>query len=251
MRTLLIPDVQAKPDVPLEHLTWAGQYAVDMKPDAIVCIGDWWDMPSLSSYDKGKKSFEGRRYVADCAAGNEAMELFMAPIKKEIKRLKRNKKKQWNPRLIFCMGNHENRIMRAVESSAELEGVLGYHDLNLDDWEVYDFLEVVNLNEVMFSHYFTSGVMGRPVSSAKALLNKQHMSCVMGHVQDRDIAFAKKADGTWITGLFCGIFYQHDEEYLGHQNNNSWRGVWVLNEMENGRFDELPVSMKYLESKYE
>jgi len=54
----------------IDHLTWAGQYAVDKKPDVIVHIGDHWDMPSLSHYDKGTKSFEGRRYLSGYCGRN-------------------------------------------------------------------------------------------------------------------------------------------------------------------------------------
>ena len=60
MKHMVIPDTQVKPGCPIEHLKWAGQYAVDKKPDVIVHIGDHWDMPSLSHYDKGTTSFEGR-----------------------------------------------------------------------------------------------------------------------------------------------------------------------------------------------
>ncbi len=43
--------------------------------------GDFADMPSLSSYDIGKKTFEGRRYKADIEAAHSAMEALLAPIK--------------------------------------------------------------------------------------------------------------------------------------------------------------------------
>ena len=76
MRHFIIPDTQVKPDSNIDHLTWAGKYAVSLKPDVIVHLGDHWDFPSLSSYDKGKKSFEGRRYQADVLAGKQAMEAF-------------------------------------------------------------------------------------------------------------------------------------------------------------------------------
>jgi len=249
-RIVVIPDTQCKKGVPTEHLKWAAQYIVEKKPEYIVHIGDHWDMPSLSSYDKGKKCFEGRRYLHDIQAGNEAMNIFLNPIFEEIDRLRTNRKKIWKPKLIFTLGNHENRINRAVDSSAELEGLISLDDLNLDDWDVHDFLEPIFIDGVGFSHYFTSGVMGRPVSSARAMINKKHMSCVMGHVQDRDIAYARKADGKSLTGIFAGIFYQHNEEYLGEQGNSSWRGIWMLNEVEDGSFDELPVSLNYLRGRY-
>lgn len=251
-RHLVLPDTQCKPGASVDHLSWAGQYAVDMKPDVIVHLGDHWDMPSLSVYDIGKKSFEGRNYIDDIEAGIEGMKAFLAPIKAEQQRLIRNKDKRWNPRMVFCIGNHEERIERAVESDRKLEGLMSYDSLRLDEfgWEVHDFLEVVVLDGIAYSHFFTSGVMGRPVSSAKAMITKKMMSCVMGHVQDRDIAYARKADGSSVTGIFGGIYYPHDEGYLNPQTNRSWRGIWVFNEVSNGSFDELPVSLTYLKEKY-
>lgn len=253
IKIMVIPDTQCKPGVPLEHLAWAGQYAVDKKPDVIVNIGDHFDMCSLSSYDKGKKSFEGRRYKADIEAGQKAMRLFMEPIWNEQKRQKRNKKTVWSPRLVFTLGNHEQRIERAIECQPELDGLMSYDDLGLDEmgWKVYPFLEVAVIEEIAFSHYFTSGVMGRPVTNAKLLLDKKHTSCVMGHVQYRDISYGYRADGRQITGLFCGYYYQHQEAYLGPQGNVGKPGIWLLHNVEDGEFDELFVPLHFLKRKYE
>jgi predicted MPP superfamily phosphohydrolase len=252
MRHLVIPDTQCKPGNSFDHLEWAGKYAVKTKPDVIVHLGDHWDMASLSVYDIGKKSFEGRTYSNDVQAGNNAMDVFMRPIIEEQKRQKENKKKVWNPKKVFLIGNHEYRIDRAVESDRKLEGLVGYKDFNLKkyNWEVHNFLDVVIVNGIAYSHYFTSGVMGRPVSSPQLMLQKKHMSCIMGHVQDRGISYSKKADGSSITGMFAGIFYQHDEEYLNPQTNGSWSGIWMLNEVNNGSFDEMPVSINYLRKQY-
>ena len=249
---LVIPDTQVKPDQSVEHLRWAGQYAADKKPDVIVHIGDHWDMPSLSSYDVGTRSFEGRRYVRDIEAGIAGMEAFLEPIRNEQDRLKNNKWKQWRPRMVFTLGNHENRITRAIDSDPKLEGLIKFDDLKLEEmgWEVIPFLQPIVIDEIAYCHYFTSGVMGRPVSSARLMLQKKYMSCIMGHVQDRDIAYARKADGTNMLGLFSGIYYQHDEDYLTPQTNGSWAGIWMLNEVGNGGCDELPVSINYLREKY-
>lgn len=249
---MIIPDTQCKPGGSYEHLRWAGEYAVEKKPDVIIHIGDHWDFPSLSSYDVGKKSFEGRKYTDDVRAGIEALEAFMKPINEYNRKAKHDKKKRYKPRLVFCLGKHEQRIERAIESDRKLEGLIGYEDLGLEEkgWEVIPFLEPIVIDGIAYSHYFTSGIMGRPVSSAKLMLSKKHMSCVMGHIQDRDIAFAKKADGTHMTGIFAGIFYDHDEGYLNPQTNGSWSGIWMLHDVQDGSFDEMPVSMRYLEKKY-
>ena len=120
-RHMVIPDTQTKPNQNWDHLRWAGEYAVKIKPDVIVHIGDHWDFPSLSSHDaKGSKSFEGRRYVEDVQAGIEAMEAFLGPIRAEQAKLKHDKKKQWNPRLVFTIGNHEYRATSIIELAAAL-----------------------------------------------------------------------------------------------------------------------------------
>jgi len=252
MKHLVISDTQCKPNESFDHLRWLGKYIVEKKPDVIIHIGDHWDMPSLSVYDIGKKGFEGRKYIDDIEAGNRAMNELMAPIEEYNAKASRQHKPRYKPRLVFTLGNHENRIERAIDSDRKLEGLLSYNDFNLADygWNVVPYLEPIIIDDIAYCHYFTSGVMGRPVSSARLMLNKKHMSCVMGHVQDRDIAFAKRADGTSMTGIFAGIFYQHDEEYLNAQTNTSWRGVWMLHDVKEGSFDEMPVSLNYLENKY-
>ena len=252
MRHLYIPDTQVQPGDKTDHLLWAGMYAVDKKPEKIIFGGDHWDMASLCTYDYGTKGFEGRSYLADIEAGNNAMDVFMGPIREEQARQRTNKHKVWNPGMFFTMGNHEYRVHRAIDSDRKLDGLLTYDDFNLEKWgfEVSPFLEVKVLDGIAYSHYFTSGVMGRPASSARLMLNKKHMSCVMGHVQDRDIAFSKRADGTQMTGIFGGIFYQGDQGYLTPQTNGSWSGIWMFNDVVDGAFDEMPISMGYLHKTY-
>jgi hypothetical protein len=45
--------------------------------------------------------------------------------------------------------------------------------------------------------------------------------------------------------------YLHDEAYLNPQTNRVWRGVYMLNEVQNGELDEMPVSLAYLKKRYE
>ena len=253
-RILVIPDSQIRPDDNTEFLSFIGQYAVDMQPHIIVHLGDFADMPSLSSHDKaGSKSMEGMRYKADVNATIEAMRTLLKPIKDLQKKQKDQKQKIWKPRMVMLLGNHENRINRAIQNDPKLEGLISVEDLEYAKfgWEVVPFLQPINIEGVMFCHYFVSGVMGNPVTTARALLSKHHQSCIAGHQQGRDIAFGKRADGTEMTAMIVGSGYEHDEHYLNHQTNNHWRGVVVLNEVQNGTFDEIMVSLRYLRSKYE
>lgn len=252
MKHFILPDTQVKPGVPTDHLRWAGEYVAEKKPDRIIHIGDHWDMPSLSDYDKGKKSFEGRRYTDDVQAGVDGMQEFLRPIRREVARITNAHRVRWKPSFDFLIGNHEYRILRAIDSDRKLEGLIGFSDLHLerDGWNVHPYLEPVVLDGVAYCHYFVTGVMGKPCTSARALLTKKHQSCVMGHVQKRDIAYDYTAEGKQITAIFAGCFYQHEEEYLNPQGNRHWRGCWMLHEVRDGEFDEMPLSLDYLRRKY-
>ena len=246
----VIPDVQAKPGNSFKFLTQVGKYLAQKKPDVIVQIGDFADMESLSSYDKGKKVFEGRSYTQDIEAAGEAMRCLLGPIIAEQWRLKKNKEKQWHPRMVLTLGNHEERINRAVNDDRKLDGLISINDLPYSYWEVFPFLEIVTIDGINYSHYFTSGVMNRPCTSARQMLTKKHQSCVQGHVQTMDIATDYRADGSTITGLFAGCCYEHDEDYLTKQGNNYFRGVHMLYEVENGSFYHHAISLKYLSKKF-
>jgi len=249
----VIPDTQVKDGVPTDHLGAAGRFIVAKQPDIIVHLGDHWDLPSLSSYDKaGSKSFEGRRYLTDVRTGNDAMAELLAPINEYNESRKRQHMKQYKPRMIFLMGNHEARIMRAINDDPKLDGVLGYHDLDLEGWEVYDYQHIVDVEGILFSHNFVN-----PDSLKKGLLcgtmdNKLKVigqSFVMGHQQHLQIG-TRHPHGRNHIGIVAGAYYQHEEEYMGPQGNHHWRGCFVLNDVHEGYGDPMFLSLKYMMRKY-
>jgi hypothetical protein len=252
MKILVIPDCQVKEGVPLEHLTWAGQAICDYRPDVVVNIGDFADMPSLSTHDvKGSKYFEGLRYKKDIEVTKEAMKMLLAPLKDLQSKQRKNKDKVYKPRMVLTLGNHENRIDRAVNNNPTLEGLISTKDLEYDkDWEVYPFLQPVFINGVGFNHYWPVGAMGRPAGTASAIINKLHMSCVAGHQQGKQIAYGKRADGKPICAIIAGSYYLHDEGYMDQLSNRHWRGLLMMNEVQDGHFDEMFLSIEYLGRKY-
>ena len=252
LKIMVIPDCQVRDGIPLDHLTWAGMAIVDYEPDVIVNIGDFADMPSLSTYEKaGSKYFEGKRYHTDIEVAKNGMAMLLAPLRAEQERLIRNKKANYTPRMVLTLGNHENRIDRAIKAEPILEGTISINDLGYDkDWEVYGFLKPVFINGVGFSHYWPVGVMGRPAAMAVSIINKLHMSCVAGHQQGKQVAYGKRADGSSLCAIIAGSFYQHDEEYMDQLSNRHWRGIVILNEVIDGRFDEMFLSIDYLKRRY-
>lgn len=252
MKHFYIPDVQARPGDDFTFLRRIGQYIADKQPDVIICGGDFADMPSLSSYDVGKRQYEGRRYRADCDAALTAMEALIGPIEGLQFSQKRNKKKVYSPRMIMTLGNHENRINRAVDNDPKIEGLISVKDLGYEGfgWEVYPFLDVVVIDDIAYSHYFPTGIAGRPATTANAQLSKKHMSCVAGHQQGLQIATAHRADGRRLTSIIAGSCYEHNEDYLGPQGNKHWRGCLMFHEVNDGQFDLMPVSLDFLNKRY-
>lgn len=246
---LVIPDTQCKAGVPDDHLRWIGQYIVDRKPDVIIHLGDHWDMPSLSSYDKGKKQFEGRRYKSDVEAGNEALKLLTDPI--EEYNLAAPIKERYYPRLVLLRGNHCDRIAKAIETEPHLEGVIGFHDLESPLWEVSDFRKVIYIDGIGYTHYFENTMTGKPLGGmcATRIKNIGH-SFTMGHQQTLDYTIRFIA-GKSQHGLVAGACYLHDEEYKGPQGNAHWRGIIVKHGVSDGQYNPMFVNLDYLCRRYE
>lgn len=254
---LVIPDSHAKPDHNNDRFTWLGKLILDRKPDIIINIGDMADMPSLCSYDKGKKSFEGRRYKKDIEAVNDAQHKLFTPMDAYNKQQRGNKHAQYRPKLYLTLGNHENRINKAVEYQAELEGTISIKDLNYEQhgWKVIPFLEPICIEGINFSHYFTSGVMGRPISGehiAYSLVTKGLTSCVQGHSHLREMAERTTAEGRRLIGLSVGCYLDIDqiEQYAGQANKMWWKGVVMLHDCHNGEFEPEFINIKQIKDKY-
>ena len=192
---LVIPDTQIRPGVRIDYLTWIGQFIVDKKPDVIIQMGDFADMHSLSSYDIGKKAGENARYQNDIDATVYAMHNLLEPLWNYNKIRKKRKEKQYKPRMILTLGNHENRINRHVEANPILEDKLSLDDLPYEafGWEVYEYLKPVEIDGILYCHFFPRNASGRVVQTrsgapnARLQVQREGQSCTSGHLQGLDI----------------------------------------------------------------
>jgi hypothetical protein len=248
-RHFFFPDPQIRPKVPLDHLRWVIQAILDYKPDRIIIGGDWHDMPSLGTHDApGSIKREGARYEDDIAAGNEAFRMMSDAIKKEQKRLKG----KWNPTKDVTLGNHEYRIVRAVNNEPKYAGKMGLHDLYHGDFNVHPFLARVWHDGFCYSHFFQSEHSPHAIGGTiPNMLNKIGASFVQGHVQGAKMGQQNYACGVTRHGFVYGSCYLHDEDYRGQQRNDHFRGVLILNEAQNGDCCPMPLTLDYLCRKYE
>lgn len=252
---VVIPDTQAKDDVPTDHLSWVGQYIVDefkgQDGVEVVHLGDHWDMPSLSSYDKGKKRMEGARVAEDIEAGNKAWAILNQPLVAYNRHKLLMHEAQWWPSRHLLRGNHEDRITRATENDAQLDGFLSLDLLLSPGWQVHEFLEPVFIDGIGYAHYWYNPMTGKPVGGMPLTqLKTIGHSFTQGHQQTLDYAL-RFVNGRSQHALIAGACYLHVEDYKGPQGNAHWRGIIVKHQVEEGSYDPMFVSLDYLCRRYE
>lgn len=257
MRHLYIPDTQVKPGVCVNHLNALGNYIVDKKFERIIMAGDWADMHSLSSYDLGRKSGEGARYMDDLGSSYEAMTVLFEPIWNYNDQQRKNKKATYQPSYDLTLGNHENRINRHVEAHPILEHALSVDSLAYEDfgWNVHEFLKVLEHEGILYSHYFPRNANGRVVQSIRGApsaamqVRREMQSATSGHLQGLDFHVQQTGKRRYY-GIIAGSFYMHEEKYMTPQGEAYWRGVIVKNQVNNGEYDPMFISLDYLLRNY-
>lgn len=253
-RHYVIPDCQIRPGDVTDFLDWIAADIVRRKPDVIVCIGDFWDLPSMSTYSApGGLEKENARLVNDIEAGREAMLRLTAPIHREIKRIRDNKKKRWEPRWIFTEGNHENRAARLAVNDARLEGVVGTHlmDVETFGWERVKFEVPIEVDGVWYCHYWKGPHSPRPIGGTiENRLNKLGFSFVQGHEQGKRYGDRMLPNGKTIHGMVVGSCYLGTEAYRGPQGCNEWRGTAVLHDVRDGNYEPMFLTLRWLCREY-
>lgn len=255
-KILIIGDSHTTVGVSNDRFEWLGHLIVDEKPDIIVNIGDFSDMTSLSLFDVGKKSYEGRRYRLDVEATIDAQERLFEPITKHNRSLKAKHEKQYKPRLVFTLGNHCNRINRAINDDPKLEGTISIDDLQYEEfgWEVYPFKEIVDVEGVFFTHYFTSGLMDRPIGGVnlgQSILTKVHGNALQGHTHHLNLAWSTLPNGRKILGGSVGCYFDHAVDYVTARAQSEWaKGILTLNVEDKEVQDYSWLSLKTIRNRY-
>lgn len=249
---LVLPDSHAKPEVSNERYDWLARMILDRRPDYVVDIGDFADMESLSSYDKGKLSGQNRYLERDIIAARDARKRLTQPIQDLQAKAIANHKKLYIPRLVAMGGNHEHRVDRYINDHPELKDVWTQDISNAAGfgWEWHDFQDKVVIEGINFRHYFQKE--GKPVSgvvAARSLLQKGYESAVAGHSHK----WGHFEDTTWsgrrIHGLIVGCYFGHEEAYAGTSNSDWWRGITLLTNVKEGDYSLSKIS--YEEIRYD
>lgn len=242
---LFIPDTQVKDGVPIEHLRWAAQYALDNKPDVIALAMDWWDLPSINSWEAEHADFRTRDLVRDLCAGLHGWDLFFSTLRAEPR---------YDPLILATLGNHEYRFDRMFQGDRRfLRGLPSPRHLarRTEGVVVLPFLQIGLIDGIHYSHYFAAPLTGKPIGgTALNKLTKLKFSFSQGHQQTKEVAEQHLSNNAVLRGLVAGAFYQHEEAYRGPQANAHWRGILYKHEVRDGNYDLMEVSMDYLRRRY-
>lgn len=259
MKLLVIPDSHACPGYDNARFEWLGKFIVAEQPDTIVCLGDFADMPSLSSYDKGKRGYEGRRYKLDVEVTLDAQQRLFAPIEQYNESRRKSGKAKYKPKTVMLLGNHEWRIEKATNDAAELYGTIEIADLEYSRYwdEVWDFREIRIIEGVAFSHYLVpGGGKDTPVggkNAARSLVTSQLMSCVVGHSHMMDYAEDVRPDGVRIFAVCAGHYGppEYVEGWCKSTHRRWWAGVTIIDGLNGGQWESLRfVTQDSLKRKY-
>lgn len=257
---LIIGDAHANPAVKNDRFDWLGNAILETQPDAIIDMGDFPDMEALCSYDKGKKSFEGRSLKADFAASNDANRRSFGAIDTYNETRINAKKKQYTPERIRLGGNHcEARIKRMLEVSPEFIGTYGMENFewyNDPKYTYVPFLQPFEYQGISFCHYFYKTLAnGMGPATVPAMLNITKKSAVQGHNHLRGFEDYVRPDGSNVCGLFAGCYldpdYMHQKfaAYAGPQKK-WWSGLVWLHGCKDGYFDPEFVSIRRVKKMY-
>lgn len=247
---ILLPDQHAVSYWNNDRADWAAKLINDIRPDVVINMGDAIDLESLSSYDKGKRSFQGKSYKKDLDAHLDFQERLWGPVKATKKKL---------PHRVFLEGNHENRIERALDLSPELAGTIGFENFLFDKY--YD--EVVRYDGglpgiyqrdgILFAHFFPTGVSGRPIGGerpAHMLLAKNGMSTIAAHSHTLDFATRRTVGDKHLNALVVGCYQDYINPWAGAIGKFWQAGIPILRNVHEGNFDFQWVSIEALKKEY-
>lgn len=237
------PDAHTYPghdQQPVEAMgAWFGSEGVDV----VVNIGDFADMGSLSSYDKATLSIEGKRVQADLDYTREMNDLFIHSLGGH------------EAHLIMTEGNHEERLWRAEKADPQLQGIFGEDPWGYAEagYYVYDYLDVVRINGLAFSHAFVNpyslmgGIQG---GSADIRMKNVGFPHVAGHQHGPLIhGQRRRGDGTALSTLIIGCAHTESHGYWG-KGRDVFRGGAILRNVENGAYDLEVKSLDNIMKEY-
>jgi hypothetical protein len=250
---LYVPDVHAKSGDNLQRFDALAAWLTNrrIKFDSVIQGGDLWDMESLCTHDDTSPEYYERHFWDEFSVGLDAFD-----------KLESFTKRFGNKGCTFYIteGNHENRYNKWMASDNRLrtspfpqtvDSLLHFYRPT-SKVNYFPFLQPLVVHDIAFSHYFVSGLMGRPQGGerpAANILRAQFQSTVSCHSHVLDFAERTRADGSKLYSVVGGCFVDPKAKfaYAGAARKLWWNGVHILHVTAPGEFDVETISLERLQ----
>lgn len=234
-----------------ERFKWLGHFTADCDPDAVIQIGDWAGLKSLSAHEaRGSKADrDAPTYAQDLESLEESLWLFDQGCPREIG-IERH----------ITLGNHEYRANRAAENDPRhMEDAPDRLEILFRnrDWKVTPYMEWLFYSGVGFTHIPTNR-MGRAVGGknvSSTIANETTHSIVHGHNHIFSMRTFPKIGARkqiQILGLGTAMPDQLVEKYTPQTSPSGWSygalelGIDRAGDIVSHQF----ISMRELEARY-
>lgn len=249
---LIIGDPHRKPKESLDRFTWLGRAIMELRPTKVICMGDFNDMGSLSSYDMIKPN----SIKEDIDASHEALDAIDKPHREYRLKAKKAAKDLYYPKKYMLGGNHdEDRIFRAIKNQPELAGLIDIHALGYTKygWNYIPYTVPLILDGIAYCHHFASGIMGKPIGGkylASSLVDKNLQSSTVGHDHGFSYASRAKADGSLVHGLSAGCYTEDKPSYAKGAHKFWWRGLILKTNVKDGDYSLKQFTMDEIKERW-
>lgn len=249
LEVCVIPDIHVAPNIPNDRLLWIGRWCAHKAPDAIVQLGDWLTLDSVSAHHT-QDSLTARLspdFLGDIDSGRRSLELFYAGLGND------------KAPVHVLFGNHEHRVKRFEERvpiangafTERLRGIFEERGIIISEFGAY-----LKMNGVGLIHHIVN-TMGKPYggkTSGHRAANDATFSIIHGHTHHYQSISAPKIDRErhpiTILSAGCALPYGHVEDYVRHSTVGWQYGVLWVRLLDGVILDHEWTSMLTLEKRF-
>jgi predicted phosphodiesterase len=182
---LVIADMHDHPEDNFLRQEALGKMILAEKPRTIIMLGDGSRHDAFSTYDKYKQ-WTAKEEIA---AWHHSLSLIFGPLQDWNRRQRSHRHKQHEPRTVFTMGNHEERMFRELmENPHGFGSLIDFDEITSKGKhfdEVYEYGDVVNVNGIDYTHA-ARNKMNRPMAlSTLAKQSRNHT--IVGHTHTMEV----------------------------------------------------------------
>lgn len=258
MKTVLtIGDTHIDDKQDLSRFDLLSKFIMDKKPEVIVITGDFLTLQCLSAWDMNKRQkMEGKRYSKELEAGNKALDMMTAGIRKYNTRRRRLLKTEYKPEIVYLEGNHEDRLTRYLEKDPTFEDTVSIpKDLKLEEREItwvpyrtYHYIDNVGFTHIPFNKAREIGGINITRKASQVTVS----SVVFSHTHNQEVGHIYKEGMPHLQDIYCaGCFFETIEDYMSGRVTEYWRGLSLLHIWKPGRFDVESYSLGRLNRMYD